>query len=534
MTGVSGGWLARVGSRTLGVARHGRGRVIWLSLAMALVLLVGPAPAPALPGDQLPDLVILPQTDIRIENSGGRRLLRFTTVIANNGVGAFEVRGRRNSTAEPEMTTSQRIFNGSGGFRDVATTAKMFWAGDGHNHWHVRDLQTTVLLRISDGVQVGAIAKSGYCFYDNYRYKLTLPGAPQSPVYGSCGSQSALSVRMGLSIGWGDVYPWNIAYQWVDITGLADGRYRLITVADATNWFDETNNGNNSTSTDVQLGSSSPSADLSLSMADSPDPVTVGSDLTYTLTARNSGPSSAADVSVSDSIPSGASFVSASASQGSCSGTATVTCTLGSLASGASATVTLKVRPSSAGTLSNSASVSSSTADPTSGNNQAGASTTVNATTPPPPPTSTVTAYPGSTTVLAGAVRAGDYTRLAANDNSYYQLNAAGGIASFSAHFAGVPNSIRSLRVMYAGSGSPVCNQTLSIWNATSGTWTTVDSRWVTSGEISINAAAGGTLADYVTGTTGTGDVSVRVNCTYPAALAFFTSSDLLAIVYEA
>jgi uncharacterized repeat protein (TIGR01451 family) len=530
MTGVFGGWLTSIGKAALRVAFWRRHRAMSLSLAMMLVLLVGPVSAPALPGDQLPDLIILPQTDIRIENSGGRRLLRFTTIIANNGVGAFEARGRRNSTAEPEMTTSQRIFNGSGGFRDVATTAKMFWSGDGHNHWHVRDLQTTVLLRISDGIKVGAIAKSGYCFYDNYRYKTTLPGAPQNPVYGSCGVQSALTVKMGLSIGWGDVYPWNIAYQWVDITGLADGRYRLITVADATNWFEETNDGNNSTSTEVQIGSSAPSADMTLSMADSPDPVTVGSDLTYTLTARNAGPSSAADVSVSDSIPSGASLVSASASQGSCSGSATVTCPLGSLASGASATVTIVVRPGSAATLSNSASVSSSTADPTSGNNQASASTTVNATTPPPPPpTSTVTVYPDSTTVLAGAVRAGDYTRLAANDNSYYQVNSAGATASFSAHFAGVPNSIRSLRVTYAGGASPICNRTLSILNATSGGWTTLDSGWASS-ETLINAAVGGTLANYVTAT---GDVSVRVQCTYPVPFAFYTNSDLLGIVYE-
>jgi uncharacterized repeat protein (TIGR01451 family) len=534
MTGVAAvGWSALARWRT-GLTRERYPQAIALLFAMALMFLVGPAPARALPGDQLPDLVILPQTDIRIENSGGRRLLRFTTVIANNGVGGFQVRGRRGSTAEPEMTTSQRIFNSSGGFRDVATTAKMFWAGDGHNHWHVRDLQRTILLRMSDGIEVGAIAKSGYCFYDNYRYRLTLPGAPQNPVYTGCGVQSALGVNMGLSVGWGDEYSYFLAYQWVDITGLVDGQYRLITIADATNWFAETNEINNSTSKDIQIGTSSPSADISVSMADSPDPVTVGSDLTYTVTVQNAGPSSASGVSVADSIPGGTSYVSASASQGSCSGSATVNCSLGSLASGGTATVTLVVRPSSAGTLSNSASVSSSTADPTSGNNQASSSTTVNATSPPPPPppSSTVTAYPDSATMLTGAVRAGDFTRLSANDNSYYQLNSAGGAASFSAHFGGVPNSLLSLRVTHAGAASPICNQTLSIWNTTSGTWRTVDSRWVGASEILINAAAGGTLADYVTGTTGTGDVNIRLQCSGP--LAFYTSSDLLAIVYDA
>ena len=119
------------------------------------------------------------------------------------------------------------------------------------------------------------------------------------------------------------------------------------------------------------------SADLSITKGDSPDPVTAGSSLTYTLTVHNAGPDSAAAVMVSDPLPARVTFVSATPSVGSCSGTSTVTCSLGSLASGASATVTIVVSPSS-GPLSNTATVSSSTADPSSANNSATATTTVN------------------------------------------------------------------------------------------------------------------------------------------------------------
>jgi uncharacterized repeat protein (TIGR01451 family) len=53
-------------------------------------------------------------------------------------------------------------------------------------------------------------------------------------------------------------------------------------------------------------------ADLEISKADSPDPVTVGDNLTYTITVTNNGPDAAANVVVTDTLPSGVTFVSAS------------------------------------------------------------------------------------------------------------------------------------------------------------------------------------------------------------------------------
>ena len=70
-----------------------------------------------------------------------------------------------------------------------------------------------------------------------------------------------------------------------------------------------------------------PAADLSIAKTDSPDPVTVGKDLTYSLLVTNHGPQDAAGVTVTDALPAGATLVSSSTTVGSCSGTATVTCT---------------------------------------------------------------------------------------------------------------------------------------------------------------------------------------------------------------
>lgn len=125
-------------------------------------------------------------------------------------------------------------------------------------------------------------------------------------------------------------------------------------------------------------GAPPPSADLSLTKSDSPDPVTVGDTLTYTLTVANGGPDAAADATVIDNLPGSVTFASATPSQGSCleSG-GTVACNLGAIANGAGATVTIEVTPNSAGTITDTASVSSATADPQSANNSDSEDTTV-------------------------------------------------------------------------------------------------------------------------------------------------------------
>jgi uncharacterized repeat protein (TIGR01451 family) len=118
--------------------------------------------------------------------------------------------------------------------------------------------------------------------------------------------------------------------------------------------------------------------DLSIAKTDFPDPVAVGTNLTYTITVTNNGPSTATGVTVTDTLPAGVSYVSATPSQGSCSGTSTVTCNLGNLANGASATVTIVVTPTATGTLSNTACASGNESDPDTNNNCSTATTTVN------------------------------------------------------------------------------------------------------------------------------------------------------------
>jgi uncharacterized repeat protein (TIGR01451 family) len=140
--------------------------------------------------------------------------------------------------------------------------------------------------------------------------------------------------------------------------------------------------GNGSGTASTAVGA----ADISVTVADSPDPVTAGQNLTYTITANNAGPSNAATVSLNDTLPAGTSFASLSAPGGwSCTTPAvaasgTISCSSPSLAVGnAVFTLTVAVDPGTlAGTtISNTATASSLTSDPVPGNESGTASTTV-------------------------------------------------------------------------------------------------------------------------------------------------------------
>ncbi|HEY0195153.1 MAG TPA: DUF11 domain-containing protein [Kofleriaceae bacterium] len=122
-------------------------------------------------------------------------------------------------------------------------------------------------------------------------------------------------------------------------------------------------------------------ADLSVTIADSADPVTTGGDLQYTVAVSNAGPSQASAVQLVTQLPAGATFVRATGINWSCSAIGQqVTCTTAMLAVGAAPSVTIDTTaPSTDGTITATATVSSATADASSANNTASQATVVNA-----------------------------------------------------------------------------------------------------------------------------------------------------------
>ena len=116
-------------------------------------------------------------------------------------------------------------------------------------------------------------------------------------------------------------------------------------------------------------------------MTDSPDPAHVGQNLTYTIVVRNGGQDKASGVSMTDQLPKNAGFGSVTTTQGSCTlkpSKNIVGCDLGTMTNGATATISIVVKPTSKGTITNTASVTlTSPTDPSTANNTATAKTTV-------------------------------------------------------------------------------------------------------------------------------------------------------------
>jgi len=113
-----------------------------------------------------------------------------------------------------------------------------------------------------------------------------------------------------------------------------------------------------------------PNADVAVLGSNAPNPVTLGSNLTYTVTVTNRGPSPATGVLLTNTLPGSVTLLSATPSQGTCASAGNVvSCNLGSLLNQGQATVTIVVTPSIAGTITDRINVTTSSPDLNSANN---------------------------------------------------------------------------------------------------------------------------------------------------------------------
>jgi hypothetical protein len=229
---------------------------LWVLVSLLTLALLAPAGRASAASDRLPDLAMARLRHIVTTNTAdGRRLLRFSAIIVNVGEGPFELRSRRPNRSS-RWSARQVIYDTDGAAHTVATpSVRLVYEGDGHDHWHVKGLEQYQLAPLGNNGRGRIGHKVGFCFFDNYQYELSLPGAPQDPGYRreGCGTNGSVRLRNGLSVGWGDIYHRSLPGQYIDITGLPDGIYRLRATADQAKVFLESNDANNSTWADVWI-----------------------------------------------------------------------------------------------------------------------------------------------------------------------------------------------------------------------------------------------------------------------------------------
>ena len=228
---------------TVSCARAGRGLVVALGVVLAAVACaVAPATA-AMAAPLLPDIVADPpvgvgQPEVQADAQGSRLLLRLDGFVHNRGAGALEIRGS-DPSGGVMGTVRQRVYDSAGGFADIAHSpapSLIYETNDDHQHWHLMHAMRYSLWSDDRTVEVAPVQKVGFCMIDSERVEAP---ATSPPVYSTtsnnfCGWQqpNAASVFMGVSRGWRDVYSSFLAFQWVDASDVAPGRYWLRSDAD--------------------------------------------------------------------------------------------------------------------------------------------------------------------------------------------------------------------------------------------------------------------------------------------------------------
>jgi hypothetical protein len=204
----------------------------------------------------LPDLAPTPQRNVVTKLVGGHRIISFNTIITNVGKGDFVLRAERD--VRGGWTAEQDIPYSEAGARRVRIAAPLVWGGDGHSHWHIERVASVWLEPLDakgaqrEGVKRRYATKIGFCFYDHTHQ---LARGPEKPQYSarSCGKKDYDTVGMGLSPGWNDTYLMSLPGQTIEVTGLKDGLYRLVTDIDEKGWFRERTRANNLTWIDLKI-----------------------------------------------------------------------------------------------------------------------------------------------------------------------------------------------------------------------------------------------------------------------------------------
>jgi hypothetical protein len=239
---------------------NGRMRRLLIAGAASVVLVVS---ALALdrarsPSELLPDLRQVKPAAISVTEARGRHRLVFLSAVENVGEGALVVEGRRATRGRETMSVEQIVRRVHGSTSSFPVEAELrYVSSETHAHWHLLGFERYELRRAADGRLVAPDRKTGFCLGDRFDSSPSeLPNEPLRAVWTKeCGrgGRGLLSIRQGISPGYGDDYVPTLEGQYVELDGVAAGRYRLVPRVNPTRALREADYSNNSASVLLDL-----------------------------------------------------------------------------------------------------------------------------------------------------------------------------------------------------------------------------------------------------------------------------------------
>ncbi|CAB4860690.1 unannotated protein [freshwater metagenome] len=145
-----------------------------------------------------------------------------------------------------------------------------------------------------------------------------------------------------------------------------------------------------------------------------------------------------------------------------------------------------------------------------------------------PPPLAPVDRSPASYTRVSGTLRSGTLSNLNLDDSLYLSLNSTTSstrTVQWYGTFSGVPSSPTAITATYKGNASAACTQVFAIYNWSTATWVTLDTRAIGATDVLVSLSVTGTLRNFVS----SGNARLRVTCTSKTG-SFFTNANLLRL----
>jgi hypothetical protein len=190
---------------------------------------------------------------------GAVTCLRFDQIIANVGQGPIEIAFNTPTGATPDESVpfpvAQRVYNSDGTYIDRPGGTVNYHGV--HGHYHYSSFANAVLWR-SDrrgtklgDAPVGDAHKVSFCMadirIDRWAKKGDGPRKYYAPdcLFPFASDGVTDEFRQGINYGWADVYDWYIPDQYIEVSSVANGYYRLEFCADPFNEIEEEDETNN-------------------------------------------------------------------------------------------------------------------------------------------------------------------------------------------------------------------------------------------------------------------------------------------------